>query len=122
MEMTFPHFAPHRDSDTRVDHKVILAAAFARQASSRTVHAVRRAEVAAQPLGDAAEQRMYYFAQADQLKVAVRGAFWRDIDMKPKPESGVYHAGSTNIKVRDLEDDGTGEQLNHAGHGALRKL
>jgi hypothetical protein len=112
MEMTFPHFAPRQDSDTRIDHKVMLAGAIARQANSRTVSAVP---------GDAAEQRIHYFAQADQLKVAVRGAFWRDIDMKPKSESGVYHAGSTNIKVRDLEDDGTGEQLNHAGHGALRK-
>ncbi len=121
MEMTFPHFAPRQDSDTRIDHKVMLAGAIARQANSRTVSAVRRAEAATQLPGDAAEQRIHYFAQADQLKVAVRGAFWRDIDMKPKSECGVYHAGSTNIKVRDLEDDGTGEQLNHAGHGALRK-
>ena len=66
MEMTFPHFAPRQDSDTRIDHKVMLAGAIARQANSRTVSAVRRAEAATQLPGDAAEQRIHYFAQADQ--------------------------------------------------------
>jgi hypothetical protein len=122
MEMTFPHFAPRQDSDSWIDHKAMLATAIARQANSRTVHAVRRAEAAAQIVGDNAEQRMHYFAHADLRKVSVRGAFWRNVDVKPKSEADVYHAGSTNIKVRDLEDVGTGEQLNHAGHGAVRKL
>jgi Flp pilus assembly protein TadG len=120
MEMTFPHFAQRQDSVTRSGYHAMLAAAIARQASSRTVRAIRQAETAVQQQGDAAEQRIQYFAQAGYRKVPVRGAFWRDPELKNKSESGVYHAGSTNIKVHDLEHIATGEQLTHAGHGARK--
>lgn len=122
MEMTFPHFAANQDSPRRVGLGMLLASVIARQANSQTVRVVRRAETAPLVYGDDKEQRIRYFARNGVRKMAVRGAFWR----VPKPaltsEHGVYQAGSKNIKVRDLNDDGTGEQLNHAGHGALRKL
>jgi hypothetical protein len=118
MEMTFPHFAKRQDSVGRFGFDAMLATAIARQASSRTVRAVRQAELGAKAEGDAAEQRIHYFAQIGDRKMAVRGAFWRDERSEPTSERIVYQAGSINIKVRDLEDDGTGEQLNHAGHGA----
>ena len=121
MEMTFPHFAPRQDSVTKADHLAMLALAIARQANSQTVRAVRRAEASMLAHGDPAEQRIHYFARQGAKKMAVCGAFWRDAVRELTSEQAVYHAGSTNIKVRDLEDDGTGEQLNHAGHGALRK-
>ncbi len=120
MEMTFPHFAQRQDSVAQSGYQAMLAAAIARQTGSRTVRAVRQAETAVQQKGDAAEQRIHYFAQAGCRKVLVRGAFWRDPEMKHKSESGVYHAGSTNIKVHDLEHGATGEQLTHAGHGARK--
>ena len=122
MEMTFPHFAARQDSAGQVGLETLLASVIARQANSQTVRAVRRAETAALAYGDDGEQRIHYFAQYGVRKTAVRGAFWRDEKSEPSSEQAVYQAGSMNIKVRDLEDDGTGEQLNHAGHGALRKL
>ena len=120
MEMTFPHFAQRQDSVAQSGYQSLLAAAIARQTGSRTVRALRQAETAVQQKGDAAEQRIHYFAQVGCPKVRVRGAFWRDPEMKHKYESGVYHAGSTNIKVHDLEHGATGEQLTHAGHGARK--
>ncbi len=121
MEMTFPHFAVRQDSVGRTDLDSILATAIARQANSRTVRAVRRAEAAAVVAADPADQRIHYFAHYDVQKMAVRGAFWRNAMREPTSEQAVYQAGSTNIKVLELEDWGTGEQLNLAGHGALRK-
>lgn len=120
MEMTFPHFVQRQDSVARSGYHAMLAVAVARQARSRTVRAIRQAETAAQQKGDAAEQRIHYFAQAGCQKVLVRGAFWRDPEIKHKSEFGVYQACSTNIKVHDLEHAATGEQLNHAGHGARK--
>ena len=122
MEMTFPHFALRQDSDNRSDHKVMLAALIARQANGQTVRAMRLAERDAHGKGSDGERRINYFARHAGPKTPVRGAFWQNIDTKPNCESGVYQAGSTNIKVPGLEDDKTGEQLGHAGHGALRKL
>lgn len=123
MEMTFPHHALRQDSvNDRFDHKAMLARAIARQANSRTVRAVRQAVVRSQVTGDEVAQRIHYFAQHDGQKMAVRGAFWRNVEPKQNCESSVYQADLANLKVREIEDEATGEQLNHAGHGALRKL
>ncbi len=122
MEMTFPHFAQRQDSVGPVRLDVLLAVTIARQSRSQTVRTLRRAETALRLEGDYTEQRIHYFAQRGSQKTAVRGAFWRDTMPNLIAEQAVYQAGSTNIKVRDLKNDGAGEQLNHAGHGALRKL
>jgi hypothetical protein len=122
MEMTFPHFAKRQDSDGPVRLDLLLGATIARQSRSQTVRTLRRAETALRLEGDYTEQRIHYFAQRGSQKTAARGAFWRDTMPNMIAEQAVYQAGSTNIKVRDLKNDGTGEQLNHAGHGALRKL
>lgn len=122
MEMTFPHFAARQNSAVRVGLDRMLATVLARQANSQTVRAMRRAEMAGQSEGDPAELRVHYFARRGPGNTKVRGAFWRNVMPKQSSERAVYQAGSTNIKVRELENDGTGEQFNHAGHGALRKL
>jgi hypothetical protein len=122
MEMTFPHFGLRQDSDSRVGHEQLVAMLIAQQANSRTVSAVRQAERLVHQCGDQAELRMHYFGDRRPQNFAVRGAFWQDSKREPTSEQAVYQAGSTNIKVRELEADGTGEQLNHAGHGAVRKL
>ena len=121
MEMTFPHFALRQDSVGQTQLDAMLATVIARQADSRTVRTMRRAESAALVDGDPAEQRIHYFAHKTAQKMAVRGPFWRDAKREPTSEQAVYQAGSMNIKVLELEQYGTGEQFNHAGHGALRK-
>jgi hypothetical protein len=122
MEMTFPHFAPRQDSVGQTGHRTMLAAIIAQQANSQTVRVVRRAELAGGPSGDAAAQRINYFARPGAHNMLVRGAFWRNIEREPTSEQAVYQAGSTNIKVLAVEAIQAGDQLNHAGHGALRKL
>jgi hypothetical protein len=123
MEMTFPHHALRQDSvGGPKDYRTLLAVVIARQANSRTVHALRQAESASSSTSDAVDQRMHYFSGQDGQKVTVRGAFLRGAAAKPNTELDVYQAGSRNIKVQPLENQSTGEQLNHAGHGASRKL
>lgn len=121
MEMTFPHFARRQDSVSQTRLDAILATVIARQANSGTVRSMRRAESSALAKGDPGEQRIHYFAHKGVQKMVVRGAFWRDTKREPTSEQAVYQAGSMNIKVLELEEYGTGEQFNHAGHGALRK-
>lgn len=121
MEMTFPHFALRQDSVGQTRLETMLATAVARQANSRTVCMMRRAEGAVLAKGDPADQRIHYFAHNNSQKMAVHGAFWRESKVEPTSEPAVYQTGSTNIKVLELEEKGTGEQFNHAGHGALRK-
>jgi hypothetical protein len=123
MEMTFPHHALRQDSDTsRFDHKAMLAAAIARQANSRTVRALRRAERLPADDRDEVVQRIHYFSHHDGQKIAVRGAFWRDAKPNLICEQAVYQADSTNFKDQQLDQEATGEQLNHAGHGTSRTL
>ena len=123
MEMTFPHSAVRQDSVMgRIDHKAMLAIVMSRQANSRTVHALRQAENKKRPVGDNAEQRIHYFATHDSQEMAACGAFWGNVQTEPKLELAVNQAGSTNIKDHDLNDEATGEQLNLAGHGALRTI
>jgi hypothetical protein len=123
MEMTFPHQALRQDSvNRRFGHRSVLAAASARQAASRTVAMLRRAERGPASIGDEAEQRIRYFGRHDDQKLAVRGAFWRDVAPTRITEAPVYHADLANIKDVSLIREATGEQLNHAGHGALRTI
>jgi hypothetical protein len=123
MEMTFPHHAVSKDSvSNRLDHKAMLAAAIARQANSRTVRAVRRAERDAAAGGDDVANRIHYFAHHHGQKMAVRGAFWRNVAPNPYCEPTVYQADLAYVKVDPLNLEATGEQLNHAGHGTSRTL
>lgn len=123
MEMTFPHHALRQDSaNGRFDHKAMLAAAIARQANSRTVRALRRAERIPADDGDEVGQRIHYFAHHDEQKMAVRGAFWRDVCREAKNEAAIYQSDSVNFKDQQLDHQATGEQLNHAGHGTSRTL
>lgn len=123
MEMTFPHEAMRQDSVSgRFDHKAMLAAVIARQANSRTVRALRRAENQTVPGLDEVANRIHYFARHDGSKLAVRGAFWRDVAPEPNTEPTVYQSALAYVKDQTLDSEATGEQLNHAGHGALRKL
>ncbi len=123
MEMTFPHYTLRQDSvGSQKDYRTLLAVVNARQANSRTVRALRQAESVSSVNGDYIDQRLHYFAGQHSRIMAVRGEFWPGAKVKPNTEPDVYQAGSTNIKVRLVEDQPTGEQLNHAGHGASRKL
>ena len=123
MEMTFPHHALRQESvDDRKDYRALISVVAARQANSRTVRALRRAESSLSATGSDADQRVHYFARPDSSRLAVRGAFWQPMTVNQNCEPDVYQAGSTNIKVQLLEDQSTGEQLNRAGHGASRKL
>jgi hypothetical protein len=123
MEMTFPHHALRQDSVTsRIDHKAMFAVIAARQANSRTVRALRRAAHDTVANGDLVGQRIHYFACGGGGNSAVRGAFWRDMRPEPTCEHTVYQADLANIKDDTLDPEPTGEQLNHAGHGASRKL
>ena len=123
MEMTFPHHALRQDPVSGGhDIRAILATAAARQASSRTVHVLRRAERTSSASGNDVDQRIRYFAKQDVQKIAVRGAFWRGADVKPNAEFDVYQSGSTYFKDQYLDHASTGEYLTHAGHGALRTI
>lgn len=121
MEMTFPQFLPRADNAMRTSIAMILATVTARQASSRTASVVRRQMVQLGKTGDAAMQRIRYFAHPAGQGSPVCGAFWQDSVSEVKREQPVYQAGSMNIKVRDLLMGATGEQFNHAGHGVMRK-
>ena len=123
MEMTFPHSAVRQDSVMgRIDHKAMLAIVMSRQANSRTVHALRQAENNKRAAGDNAEQRIHYFASHNSQEMATCGAFWGNAITEPKFELAVNQAGSTIIKDHGLDNGVTGEQLNLAGHGALRTI
>jgi hypothetical protein len=123
MEMTFPHQALRQDSVTRLlGHRSVLAVASARQAESRTVALLRQAERGPVSISDEAEQRIRYFSRRDGQRSAARGAFWQQITPERITEAPVYHADLANIKDVPLIDQATGEQSNHAGHGALRTI
>ena len=121
--MAFPHHALRQDSVSgRIGHRTILSIAAARQARSQTVRLLRRAEMALATQGSADVDQIHYFARYDNRKPAACGAFWQFSGKANKCETSVYQAGLVNIKHDDLDDDATGEQLTHAGHGAMRTL
>jgi hypothetical protein len=123
MEMTFPHESVSQNSVVRRnDHKALIAAVTARQANSRTVQLLRRIEGNTSAAGDAASQRIQYFASKNSEKLAVCGAFWRKSEAGRKCEDAIYQANSAYIKDQQIEEDATGVQLTHAGHGVSRTL
>lgn len=123
MEMTFPHTALSQDSvDRKNDYVAMLAMASARQANSRTVRAVRQAANGMEASGDFITRRINFFATKDRAKVAVCGAFWQKNNAEPMCEADVYQSDSGYIKDHQLEDEATGVQLTHAGHGVSRTL
>jgi hypothetical protein len=123
MEMTFPHQALRQDSVShRFDHKAIIAVAMKRQANSRTVRALRRAEIGVPANCDEIRQRIHYFGYGNGSESKVSGAFWSDRATVPTCERTVYQAALVNIKDDWVDRQATGEQFNHAGHGASRKL
>jgi hypothetical protein len=123
MEMTFPHESVSQNSAIhRNDHKALIAAIMARQANSRTVQLLRRVDGAMSAGGDAASQRIQYFASRKSDKVAVCGAFWRENEADHKCKDAIYQANSAYIKDQQIEEDATGVQSTHAGHGVSRTL
>lgn len=129
MEMTFPHPVSRTGDATRQGHQAMLAAAIARQANSRTARAVslasRRGGIG-DSSGDAIEQRIHYFGSHHLGISAPSGPFGAtrrtQETSQVKYENGVYQDASRNSKAPDINGERTGEQFNHAGHGALRTL
>jgi hypothetical protein len=121
MEMTFPHFAVRQDSDSMAAFASMAALLVAQQANSPTVRQLRRAEQFNVAGNDDMARRIAYFAWPNAKRTALRGAFWRIASANPNDEYGVYQGGLGNVKFLNLNDDGAGEKLNHAGHGVLRK-
>lgn len=123
MEMTFPHESVSQNSVVRRnDHKALIAAITARQANSRTVQLLRRVGDNMSVAGDAASQRIQYFTSEKSEKVAVCGAFWRAIEPDRKCEDTIYQANSAYIKDQQIEENATGVQSTHVGHGVSRTL
>ena len=131
MEMNFAHPAVRNTAThDRQDHRAMLAAAFARQANSRTARAMAVASAATYDTTDTkhamVEQLIHYFGSGNRNANRPSGAFSstiRPLEMdKSYSEFGVYQNASTNIKAHDLNFGGTGDQSNHAGHGASRTL
>jgi hypothetical protein len=123
MEMTFPHESVSQNSVVRRnDHKALIAAITERQANSRTVQLLRRVEGNMSVAGDSASQRIQYFASKKSEKVAVCGAFWRASETDRKCEDTIYQANSAYIKDQQIEEDATGVESTHAGHGVSRTL
>jgi hypothetical protein len=123
MEMTFPHQTLRQDSASRrLGHSSVLAVASARQAGSRTVAMLRRAKREPSTICDDLAQRIHYFSQQNSEKMAVCGAFSHSVTLQEYNETTVYQSDLANVKVASLNQGATGEQLNHAGHGALRKI
>ena len=131
MEMNFPHPASRQAAANNCeDHKVMLATAIARQTNSWTARAMavagRSSTDTADTKNDMVEQLIHYFGSDDHGEKSPSGAFWTANDSQTTDEQntepGVYQNASTNIKAHDLNDGATGEQSNHAGHGASRIL
>lgn len=131
MEMNFPHPALRQTAaHDRHDHKAMLAAAMTRQANSRTARAMAITGInqgsATNTKRDMVDQLIHYFGSGDHDEQSPSGAFFpagsKQMVDGQISEPGIYQNASTNIKAHDLDDDGTGEQSNHPGHGASRTL
>lgn len=124
MEMTFPHPVSRPEYEARHGHRAMLATAIARQANGRTARLVSMAG-RGDSSGDAIVQRIHYFGSKLGIKrpFGPFSATRRTQETgQAKYEIGVYQDASRNSKAHDANGDGTGEQFNHAGHGALRTL
>jgi hypothetical protein len=120
MELTFPPLAGAGESKQRSAH-VLLARLSARQERSRTVRLLRQSGTTGVTCKGGAELRMEYFGNVSTPKHHVYGAFWVQGKHQGSTEYGGNHSDSANIKADALKSEETGEQFNHAGHGALRK-
>jgi hypothetical protein len=120
MELTFPPLASASES-THLSGRAMLARAFRRQARSRTVRLMRQSDMTAAGRASALQLRMEYFASMTATKLPVCGAFWPSQASAQFAECGGNQSDSANIKADALSCEMTGEQFNHAGHGALRK-
>ena len=127
--MTFPHRATGQKTVTcRADHQALLASAIMRQANSLTARAMMLAQSnnddSTVPERDAFEQRIHYFGSHEEGDQSASGPFSSAHRLQctgqTECESGVYQNASANIKTNDVDGYGTGEQFNHAGHGASR--
>jgi hypothetical protein len=122
MEMSFPHQALRKHAESSVEsHESVLDAARARQAKSRTVRALRRAEHGNTAEGDNLAGRIHCFAVEPDPEIAVRGSFWQKTETAKMNEEPVYQSASVNIKDQMLSPSGTGPESNLAGHGAEKK-
>jgi hypothetical protein len=109
MEMTFPHHVFRQDSVRgRINHETILSVVAARQANSQTVRALRQAERAPQAEQSDDLERIHYFAQRSDGKIAVRGAFWKDPGQNTTCEQVIYQAALVNIKQHPLDTEALG--------------
>ena len=119
MEMSFPHHALRKFAETTSDSRgSVLDAARARQAKSRTVRALHRAEHGNAADGDELAARIHCFAAEPDAEIAVRVSFWQETEGEKMDEDSVYQAASANIKDQPLSPSETGTELNLAGHGA----
>ena len=119
MEMSFPHHALRTFAETTSDsRRSVLDAARARQAKSRTVRALNRAENGNAADADDLAARIHCFVADPDADIAVRGAFWQKPETAKMNEDPVYQSGSVNIKYDPLSAFGTGTDSNLAGHGA----
>jgi hypothetical protein len=122
MEMTFPHFAPRQEPDSgQAELKAVLDAARVRQANSNTARALRQAEQGIDGNGGNLAARIQYFALEPEAREQIRGSFWQQPQTEKINEESVYQDALANVKDPSLSTDGTGPELNPAGHGALPK-
>ena len=122
MEMSFPHHALRKTSDIQGDSPdSVLDAVRARQAKSRTVRALRRAEGTNVKERDDLAARIHCFAAEPDAEIAVRGSFWQKAEAAKMNEEAVYQSASANIKDQMLSPSRTGPESNLAGHGAEKK-
>lgn len=122
MEMSFPHNALRKNTEITADRtESVLDAARARQAKSRTVRALRRAEGGTDATRDDLAARIQCFAAEPDAEIAVRGSFWKKTETIKMNEDPVYQSASANIKDPMLSPSGTGPESNLAGHGAEKK-
>lgn len=120
MEMTFPHPVIRQRSMNRQGHRALLAAAIARQANSPTARAVWHASNGQRnPSADAVDQRIHYFASADEVACSPSGAFLSTHRAKKpdcaKDEVDVYQDASAYGKAVAVDGEWTGERSNQTG-------
>jgi hypothetical protein len=128
MEMTFPHQCSRPADAAGRGHQALLAIAIARQAGSRTARLISPIGQGtySESFGDEISRRIHYFGSHPDNTNRPFGPFWSarrtSETVQAKHKSDVYQYASRNSKTRPAIDEATGDQFNHAGHGALRTL
>ena len=83
MDMNFPHRALRQSAEPVTGNaETVLDAARARQANSRTVRALRRAEHGNTVESDDLAARIHCFTAEPSAEIAVRGSFWEKATTK----------------------------------------